>query len=124
MTAEELIGICPSVTESDIIIVILSKNYFESTYCCNEMGYIWATNKPTFIFGLVGINNSNDYLGFMNNDWIVRKLSNRNDIYKFYELLIKKMPVRKQITPTEFHWRFIDEKIRDIGAWLDKINRT
>ena len=49
MTAEELIGICPSVTESDIIIVILSKNYFESTYCCNEMGYIWATNKPTFV---------------------------------------------------------------------------
>lgn len=92
-----------ALTESDIIIAILSKNYFESTYCCNEMGYIWATNKPTFVFGLVGINNNNDYLGFMNNDWIVRKLSNRNDIFKFYELLIKKIPVQKQINPTELN---------------------
>lgn len=92
-----------ALTESDIIIVILSKNYFKSIYCCNEMGYIWASNKPTFIFGLVGINNNNDYFGFMNNDWVVRKLTDRNDIFKFYELIIKEIPTRKNIVPTELN---------------------
>lgn len=92
-----------ALIESDIIIVILSKNYFDSIYCCNEMGYIWASNKPTFIFGLVGIDNNNNYLGFMNNDWIVRKLSCRNDIFMFYELIIKRIPIQKQIAPTELN---------------------
>lgn len=68
-------------------IVILSPNYYESVFCCNELGYIWATGKTPIIFGLPGIDSDKDFNGFVNNGWFIRRLNNSRHIDFLYQEL-------------------------------------
>lgn len=73
-----------ALKEASVYIVILSKEYFESVYCCNELGYIWATEKILIIFGLEGINSTKDMQGFVN-DWVIRRVNNINHVAELYD---------------------------------------
>lgn len=76
-----------ALKEAKLFIVILSTNYYESIYCCNELGYIWSHDVKSIIFGLPGINSDKDYQGFINKNWIIRRLNNTRHIDFLYQEL-------------------------------------
>lgn len=76
-----------ALNQAQKFIVILSPNYYDSIYCCNELGYIWATGKTPIIFGLPGVDSDKDYKGFVNSGWFIRRLNNSRHIdFLFQEL--------------------------------------
>lgn len=99
-----------AIREAQIFIVILSDNYFESVYCCNELGYIWATDKEVILFGLYDISSNKDYKGFVN-DWVLRRLNNPTHIDylcdKVLEYSVKKGHITLQAI-TAYKERLID----------------
>lgn len=99
-----------ALTESCIVIVILSKDYFKSAYCCNELGYIWATNKNAIFFGLAGIDSPKDCAGF-SDDWVIRRVNNLKHISHLYDSIRKfsKYDFIKDEKLTEYKVRCIDK---------------
>ena len=68
-----------------IILLILTKDFYESPYCLNESGIAWYLDHVVSIpIGLPEIN-SNNMLGFYSNDYRLRRLDNDADISYLYD---------------------------------------
>lgn len=106
-----------AINEAEIYIAILSNNYFNSVYCCNELGFLWANNKNVIVFGLPGIDSPKDYCGFVA-DWMNRRLNNPRHIDFLYEQIkgysIKQLPVLKL---NEYKDAYIDKANKAIEEW-------
>ena len=82
--------ISPEVKErlkkSTINILILSKDYYDSAYCLNEAGVAWYIDEAIAIpIGLPEISHEN-MIGFLNNDYKLRRLDNDDDISYLYDI--------------------------------------
>ena len=104
-----------ALNEADMFIVILSPNYYDSVYCCNELGFIWATGKTPIVFGLPGIDNNKDYKGFINEGWLIRRLNNSNHIDFLFEQIqgFSKKDFTSPVLPNEYK-----------NAYLLKVNKA
>lgn len=89
-----------ALKNSIIDIVILSSNYYQSAYCLNEAGIIWYKDKNIIPIALPEIDESNMY-GFLNNDYILRRLDSDTDISFIYDDVRKTMSI-SQIDATPF----------------------
>ena len=79
-----------------IIILILSKNFYESPYCLNEAGVAWYLDEVTSIpIGLPEINHEK-MIGFLNSDFKLRKLDNDDDISYLYDTAQEKLNVESK----------------------------
>ena len=104
-----------ALNTAEKFIVILSPYYYESIYCCNELGYIWATGKVPIIFGLPGVDSDKDYKGFVNNGWLIRRLNNSRHIdFLFQEL--------QAFSKKEFTSVVKQKEYKD--TYLSKINKA
>lgn len=66
--------------KSAVIILLLSKDYYESAYCLNEAGIAWyLTDVKIIPVGLPEIN-PNNMMGFVNSEYKLRRLDNDDDI--------------------------------------------
>jgi len=71
---------------STINILILSKDYYDSAYCLNEAGVAWYLDEAIAVpIGLPEINPEN-MIGFLNNDYKLRRLDNDGDISYLYDI--------------------------------------
>lgn len=89
-----------ALKNSIIDIVILSNNYYQSAYCLNEAGIIWYKDKNIIPIALPEIDESNMY-GFLNSDYILRRLDSDTDISFIYDDVRKTMSI-SQIDATPF----------------------
>lgn len=72
--------------ESTINILILSKDYYDSAYCLNEVGVAWYLDEAVAVpIGLPEINHEN-MIGFLNNDYKLRRLDDDGDISYLYDI--------------------------------------
>lgn len=80
--------------EATIIVLLLSKSYYESAYCINEAGVAWYLDDVIAIpFGLPEINHS-DMVGFLNSDYKLRRLENEEDISYLYDQAQERLNVK------------------------------
>lgn len=66
--------------------ILLSKDYYNSSYCQNEAGIIWYLDTPKIVIALPEIN-ENNMLGFLNNEHKIRRLDNRDDIFTISDIV-------------------------------------
>lgn len=72
-----------NIQNSDLIILLISRNYKNSEVCLNEMGASWILDKRVFPLLLPPIDFDN--VGFLHNSNQVLKINSRNDLFKLYE---------------------------------------
>ncbi len=81
-----------NLQNSCVNIILLSKDYYESTYCLNEEGIIWyldvCASKPFLLFALPEIN-ENNLMGFVDKNNIIRRLDGESDWMHAYDFLKK-----------------------------------
>ena len=83
-----------ALKNSVINIAILSQDYYQSAYCLNEAGVFWYRDDvPVIPIALPEININNMY-GFLNNEYILRRLDCDTDISYIYD------KVRKVVSAT------------------------
>lgn len=76
-----------ALAQSCVNIAILSEEYKNSPYCVNEAGIIWFLDQtPAIVIGLPEITHKN-MCGFINGDYIVRKLDLATDISEIYDII-------------------------------------
>ena len=78
--------------KASIIILILSKDYYESAYCINEAGVSWYLDDvvTSIPFGMPEIDYT-DMIGFFNSDYKLRRLDIDGDISYLYDTAHEKM---------------------------------
>ena len=69
-----------ALTECEIVIFLLTKNFYQSEYCLNEMGAVWYANKK-FIPVILGGLTFNDMKGFIDSHYIALR-PKANEAYK------------------------------------------
>lgn len=69
----------------ELIIFILTKNFYRSPFCMNEMGVAWAFDKPFIPILLDGLEYK-DMQGFIDNHYIAIQ-PNKNEMYKVFSYL-------------------------------------
>lgn len=76
--------------KSVVNIILLSRNYYDSVYCLNEEGVIWYLEDKAeiIVIGLPEIN-SEDMVGFINNNRILRRLDSDTDIAHINDIIQK-----------------------------------
>ena len=77
-----------SLQSSSINVVILSKSYYESAYCLNEAGILWYNDTKVLPIALDEIQPS-DMIGFLNDEYKLRRLNSDEDIAYIADLLIE-----------------------------------
>lgn len=75
-----------NLQQSIINIVLLSKDYYESAYCQNEAGIIWYLDAHKIIIALPEIN-ENCMLGFLNNEYKIRRMDNVDDMFSITDII-------------------------------------
>jgi len=77
-----------------IIILILSKDYYQSAYCINEAGVAWYLDDEilSIPFGLPEITHDK-MLGFINSDYKLRSLDNYDDISYLFDKALERLGV-------------------------------
>lgn len=73
-----------ALQNSVVNIAILSYDYYQSAYCLNEAGILWYNNTPVIVIALPEIN-SNNMIGFLNNEYKLRHLDSETDISYIYD---------------------------------------
>lgn len=73
-----------ALKNSVVNIAILSYDYYQSAYCLNEAGILWYNNTPVIVIALPEIN-SNNMIGFLNNEYKLRHLDSETDISYMYD---------------------------------------
>ena len=68
-----------AINDSCLNIAILSKDYYDSAYCLNEAGVLWFKETAVILIALPEIN-PNNMIGFLNNEFKIRRLDNDDDI--------------------------------------------
>ena len=71
---------------SVVNVVLLSADYYKSTYCANEAGIIWYLDVPKIIIALPEIN-ENIMEGFLNSDNKIRRLDIQYDILAISDII-------------------------------------
>lgn len=78
---------------SAVNIALLSNDYYNSAYCINEAGIIWLREDATpIVIGMPEITHDN-MLGFLNNDYKLRRLNSDDDIAAIYDAVQKAVGV-------------------------------
>ena len=92
-----------AIKNSCLNIAILSKAYYESAYCLNEAGIIWFSETQVILIAKSEIT-PNNMIGFLNNEYKIRRLNNEDDIAficdKVCELTNTHVPKISVITST------------------------
>ncbi len=112
-----------ALNESEVYIAVLSNNYFESEYCCNELGFLWASGKRVIVYGLPGIDSPKDLRGFVS-DWAIKRLNNPRHIDFLYEQ-IKNHTNKLNLTLlqiNEYKDAYIEKANKTIEEWA--LNKT
>lgn len=73
-----------ALQNSAVNIAILSYDYYQSAYCLNEAGILWYNDTPVIAIALPEIN-SNNMIGFLNNEYKLRRLDSDTDISYIYD---------------------------------------
>ena len=74
-----------------IIILILSKGYYESAYCINEAGVAWYLDEVVSIpIGLPDINHK-DMVGFLDQGYKLRRIDNDDDVAFLFDKAQEKL---------------------------------
>ena len=76
-----------ALQNSCLNIVILSKAFYESAYCLNEAGILWYNTTTVLPIALPDIQPS-DMIGFLNDEYKLRRLDNDDDIAYIADLLV------------------------------------
>lgn len=81
-----------ALKNSAVNIAILSKEYYKSAYCLNEAGVLWYENEgaPVILIALPEINTGNMY-GFLNNEYVFRRLDSDTDISHIYDIVSERI---------------------------------
>lgn len=69
-----------ALQNSVINIVILSQDYYQSAYCLNEAGILWYRDDVKLISIALPEITSDNMLGFLNNEYKLRRLDSNTDI--------------------------------------------
>ena len=79
---------------SFVNIVIVSDDYYKSSYCLNEAGIVWLQDPKisAVTIALPEINHTN-MQGFLNSEYRLRRLDNLNDISVIYDTVQKAINV-------------------------------
>lgn len=94
-----------AIKDSCINIAILSNSYYKSVYCLNESGIFWFRDDvPTIPIGVSEFKIDN-MLGFINNDYKLRRLDNIDDISYIYDTICK-YTNSIQVQPSIFNSQF------------------
>lgn len=73
------------IMDSVVNIAILSRDYYQSAYCLNEAGILWyLEDTPAILIAMPEINHES-MAGFLNSDYILRRLDSDTDIAEIYE---------------------------------------
>ena len=75
-----------ALKESVLNVAILSKAYYESAYCLNEAGILWYNDTRVLVIGLDDVQHS-DMIGFLNDDYKIRRLDNSTDVAHVADML-------------------------------------
>lgn len=73
-----------ALQNSVVNIALLSYDYYQSAYCLNEAGVLWYNETPVIAIALPEIN-SNNMIGFLNNEYKLRRLDSETDISYIYD---------------------------------------
>ena len=80
--------------ESIVNILILSKDYYESSYCLNEAGIAWYLEDEVDNIAVCLPEIDEDSMwGFFNGENKVRRLNNENDVASIYDVIRKRLNV-------------------------------
>ena len=77
-----------SLHNSCLNIAILSDSYYQSAYCLNEAGILWFNDVIVIPIALPEISHEN-MIGFLNDDYKIRRLDNPDDIAYIYDTAYK-----------------------------------
>ena len=74
------------IKHSAVNIAILSNDYYKSAYCLNEAGILWylKDDTPVILIAMPEIK-PESMVGFLNGDYILRRLDLDTDVSKIYE---------------------------------------
>lgn len=73
-----------TMKNSCLNIAILSNEYYKSAYCLNEAGILWFQDVPVIPIALSEIQPA-DMIGFLNDDYKIRRLDNADDLAYIYD---------------------------------------
>ena len=73
-----------TMKNSCLNIAILSTEYYQSAYCLNEAGILWFQDIPIIPIALPEIQPT-DMIGFLNDDYKIRRLDNADDLAYIYD---------------------------------------
>ena len=73
-----------TMKNSCLNIAILSDEYYKSAYCLNEAGILWFQDIPVIPIALPEIQPT-DMIGFLNDDYKIRRLDNADDLAYIYD---------------------------------------
>lgn len=76
-----------ALQNSIINIVILSQDYYQSAYCLNEAGILWYRDDVKLIPIALPEITSDNMLGFLNNEYKLRRLDSNTDISGIYDTI-------------------------------------
>lgn len=108
-----------ALKRSAVNIAILSQGYYQSAYCMNEAGVLWYEDVPVIPIALPEIN-SNSMLGFLNNEYKLRRLDSDTDVSYIYDIVreaVSAQHVKTSIITRE------NNKIRERYAELMKTRK-
>lgn len=81
------------IDSSAVNIAILSEDYYKSAYCLNEAGILWYLKDiPVIPIALPEINHT-DMIGFLNDDYKLRRLGSDDDIAYIYDIVQESLGV-------------------------------
>ena len=81
---------------SAVNVMILSKDYYDSSYCMNEMGIIWFTEDDASVIpiGLSDVDHS-DMIGFINSNYILRRIDKNTDLSHILDIVQNKLSLER-----------------------------
>ena len=77
-----------ALKKCEVVIFLLTKNFYNSEYCLNEMGAVWYDNKK-FIPVILGGLTFNDMKGFIDSHYIALR-PETTESYKLFIASLKK----------------------------------
>ena len=100
-----------ALSESEVVILLLTKNFYKSEYCLNEMGAAWFSDKKCIPILLGGLQIS-DMKGFIDSHYIAM-WPNESDVKKLSSILIDYCEIINDLQTYENIFKdFIDEANR------------
>ena len=75
-----------ALKDSVLNVAVLSKAYYASAYCLNEAGILWYNDTKVLVIALDDVQHS-DMVGFLNDDYKIRRLDNSTDVAHIADIL-------------------------------------